>query len=420
MDTANTYLIAHDLSDSSKIRSRDVLLAEDVTFEDLMLARNTYLGLKKCGFERPSPIQLETIPLGRCGFDLVVQSKAGTGKTCIFTIVALDALQFNPNNCTQTLILTPTREIATQIHEVISLIGSEYKNLNCALCIGGIEVKQDRAKLGCSNAYGGLCQIVVGTPGRVRQLIELNILKIGQIELFVLDEADKLMDEQFKIQIDEIYKRLPSDKQMIVTSATYFDELSLFLQQYMKSAKSIRVGKELSLEGVEEFYVQSKAGHSSKTNLENKFRALRMLLDQLEFTKCFVFTNFQSRAPLICDSLNKDKLFCDKYGPTKYICAELTQDERNRVFKEFKNSEQKLLVSTDISARGIDIQGIELVINFDLPMDKATYFHRIGRAGRFGQSGKAVSIVSGESVDQSVFKKSVKSERINKLSLKEL
>lgn len=417
MNDLDKFQIAHDLSDFSRTRSKDVTLEEDVTFQDLLLGANTLLGLQRCGFRRPSPIQLETIPLGRCGFDMVIQSKAGTGKTCIFTLIALEALQFNLQNCTQTLIVAPTREIAIQVHEVISHVGSAYENLNCAICIGGIGVKEDRTRLAQLGGDRGTCQIVVGTPGRLKQLIELNILKTHLIELFVLDEADKLMDEQFKNQIDEIYKRLPKDKQMIVTSATYSNELDLFLQQYMEAPKSIRVGKGLSLEFVEEFYVNSKAGHSRKKSLENKLETLRSLLNQSEFTKCFIFTNFQARAPIICDNLNKDESFLERHKSASYICAELSQEQRNLVFAKFRNSDQKLLVSTDISARGIDIKNIELVINFDLPTDNSTYYHRIGRAGRFGQPGRAVSIVSDESVDQSVFKKSVNSDRISKLSL---
>lgn len=411
------FKIAHNLDDTSKKRSKDVELEEDVTFADLLLSQKTCSGLERCGFSRPSPIQLKTIPLGRCGFDLIVQSKAGTGKTCVFALVALEALQFNPNRCTQSLIIAPTREIAIQIHEVISSVGSGYEELHCALCIGGTEVKHDRLML--SKQACGSCQIVVGTPGRVKQLIELNILKSQSIELFVLDEADKLMEEQFKTQIDEIYKRLPREKQMIVTSATYPNELAEFLKQYMREAKNIRVGKELSLEAVEELYVVSRAGHSTKKTLENKYVTLKLLLRQISYDKCFIFTNYQARAPSICDNLNREELFVDDYGSTNYISAELSQDIRNKVFVEFKNSDQKILVSTDVSARGIDIQGIELVVNFDLPHDTDTYYHRIGRAGRFGQTGKAVSIVSSDSSDQFVFDKVIKSLRINKLTLNE-
>lgn len=418
----SSHRIAHDLSDKNVSRSKDVALDEDdvdLTFKDLMLSKRTLQGLSSCGFERPSPIQLKTIPLGRCGFDLVVQSKAGTGKTCIFAVVALEALQFNVNNFVQTLIVSPTREIASQIFEVVSSIGCYYTNVQCALCIGGTDIKQDRANLtkGSKSKNGDQCQIIIGTPGRLKHLIDLNVLHTQSIELFVLDEADKLMDEQFKVQIDEIYKRLPEDKQMIVTSATYPDELSSFLQKYMQAAKYIRVGDDISLDGIEEYYVESKAGHSNKKSQENKFHTLRSLLFYLEFKKCFIFTNYQARAPMICDFLNSDKDFSDKFGLSNYLCAELSQHQRNVVFGKFKNSDQKLLVSTDISARGIDIDGIDLVINFDLPHDGPTYFHRIGRAGRFGQAGKAVSIVSSESIDRSIFNKNINSSRINKLTL---
>lgn len=408
------YQIAHDLDNPNNLRSKDVILSESVTFDEFLLNQTTRDGLKRCRFERPSPIQLETIPLGLCGFDLVVQSKAGTGKTCVFTLVALEALQFNQSNFTQTLILAPTREVAIQIHEVVSLIGSCYTDLKCVLCIGGIDVKQDRAELSSKRN----CQIVIGTPGRVKQLIELNILSTQSIELFVLDEADKLMDEQFKLQIDDIYKRLPMDKQMIVTSATYPNELSQFLQQYMRVPKTIRLGQDLCLEAIEEFYVESKPGHSAKKSVENKLVILKTLLDQFVFAKCIIFTNFQARAPMICDNLNKEEHIERKFGQTNYLCAELSQSDRNQTFTNFKNSKQRgILISTDVSARGVDIRDIELVINFDLPGDNSTYYHRIGRAGRFGQPGKAISIVTRDAVDQATFQKNILSEKIKKITL---
>lgn len=413
METETNYRLAHDLSDTSKLRSADVALSESVSFDEFLLSSETLEGLNRCGFSRPSPVQLEATPLGLCGFDLVVQSKAGTGKTCVFALVALETLKFNSTDCTQSLILAPTREVAIQIHEVLCLIGSRHERLSCALCIGGVDVKQDRAQL-----LNKGCQIVIGTPGRVKQLIELNILKVQQIELFVLDEADKLMDEQFKTQIDEIYKRLPADKQMIVTSATYPNELAHFLQNYMRSPKTIRLGKELWLDAIEELYVESKAGHSSKKSFDNKLATLLAILQRTDFYKCIIFTNYQARAPMICDNLNKDELYLQTYGHASYICAELSQADRCRVFATFKKSDQQqVMVSTDISARGIDIQDIDFVINFDLPNDNSTYYHRIGRAGRFGQPGKAVTIVSTDAMDANSFKQHIVSDRMNKLTL---
>lgn len=420
----NSTMLAHNLADPGTLRSSDVVLDEDITFSDLLLSPETLAGLAACGFERPSPIQLETIPLGRCGFDLIVQSKAGTGKTCIFTVIALENLRHNTNGYTQTLIVAPTREIAIQIHETITLVGRTQEDLFCALCIGGVSVKEDRQRLtNCGNsskqeASKKSCQIVIGTPGRIKQLIGLNLLRTDQMELLVLDEADKLLDEQFEAQIDDIYKNLPLDKQIIATSATYPEELAHFLQKYMQSPKCIRLGREVYLEAISEYYIESKAGHSYKKSVDNKLKILKQILDQSSCTKCFIFTNYQTRAPVICEYLNQDLDCMTKYGSTSYICAELSQVERNSVFNRFRTSpSEKLLISTDISARGIDIRDIELVINFDLPPDRATYFHRVGRAGRFGQPGKAISIVSNDSVDKSLFQKSILSDRINKLTL---
>lgn len=410
-ETNNCQQIAHLITDNL---SKDVILDDDTSFEDLMLTPNTQKGLQRCGFKSPSPIQLKAIPYGRCGIDLVIQSKAGTGKTCIFTVIALEALKFNLDHSTQTLILAPTREIALQIHGVISQIGSTFQGLNCALCIGGVDLKQDRAKFAKKP-----CQIVVGTPGRINQLIEMGVLKLHDIELLILDEADKLMDDQFKIQIDQIFRVLPQEKQMIVTSATYPNELDKFLKKYMRVSRFVRVGNDISLEAIEEYFVECKAGNSSKKTLINKLSCLTQILNSIQFKKCIVFTNFQARAPQICDSLNRDDTFVQRHGRTNYLSAELSQEQRTLVFNKFKTSDQRLLVSTDISARGIDIAGIELVINLDLPYDNATYYHRIGRAGRFGRPGKAICIMSSESADKAVFMTSIWSKKIKKLTLDE-
>jgi len=406
------YLLAHDLTD--QLRSVDVLLDEDIKFADLHLSPAVLEGLNRCGFSRPSPVQLRSLPIGRCGFDLIIQSKAGTGKTCVFAVIALEALKFNHGSHPQTLVIAPTREVAIQIHEFISTMGSNQPDLSCSLCIGGVDVKEDRVNLNRGS------QILVGTPGRLKQLIDLNILKTQHIELFVLDEADKLMEEQFKIQIDEIYRRLPRDKQMIATSATYPNELDKFIRKYMQAPQSIRFGEEIRLEAMEEFYLASPAGSSAKKDLENKLSLLKSFLTSgLDFRKCFIFTNYQARAPIICNYLNKDEAFVLHNGNVDYLCAELTQSERNQNYNNFRQSkERKLLISTDVSARGLDIRDIDVVINFDIPSDKVTYYHRIGRAGRFGQAGRAFTLVSESSLDQILFKKSLETDRIKPFPFK--
>lgn len=387
----------------TKTRSSDVILDQSLSFADLQLSQETLLGIKASGYEHPSPVQLQYIPLGRCGLDLVVQSKAGTGKTCVFTVIALETLEFNKTSPIQCIIIAPIREIAIQIHDVITTLGSGYKQLNVALCIGGTDVKLDRGQL--SPIAENPCQIVVGTPGRIKQLIELSILKTNHVELFILDEADKLMDDQFKIQVDEIYKRLPRNKQMVVTSATYPNELDIFLQKYMQAPQRLSKCSNLSLEALNEYFIEVEAGHSVKKTVEKKLNLLRVILDKTNFDQCVIFTNYQTRAPIICNYLNSDSDFIERVKNVSYICSELPQNERIRIFESFKKSSCKILVSTDVSARGIDIEGVDLVINLDIPIDNSTYYHRVGRAGRFGAPGTAITLVANESVDQTQFKK---------------
>lgn len=385
-----------------------------VSFKDLGLCDTTRACLDAVNWLEPTEIQLRAIPLARCGIDLVVQSKAGSGKTGVFAVVAFEALQDNASDFSQTIVVAPTRELASQIHDVIKQMGSTNNKFKATLCIGEIPIANNIAQLKPDESTGATCQIVVGTPGRLIDLIGKNHLKTDKIELFVLDEADKLMDDNLKVQVDEIYKRLPKHKQMIVTSATYPNKLSNFLQRYMKRPIEIKLDEQLK---VDEFYVDSKAGFSTKNTIDVKFANLKLLLQKLDFKKCFIFTNHQSRAPQICDRLNSDKDIVQLFGQADYISAERNQAKRNEVVKRFRTSSQKLLVSTDVLGRGIDIPSIELVINFDLPDKQETYYHRIGRAGRLGRPGRAVSIVSGDNIDKSTFRKNIQSDRISKLSL---
>ncbi|EHB10982.1 Putative ATP-dependent RNA helicase DDX20 [Heterocephalus glaber] len=224
---------AHDIG-SPRTRTGDVLLPEPADFESLLLSRPVLEGLRAAGFQRPSPVQLKAIPLGRCGFDLIVQAKSGTGKTCVFSTIALDSLVLE--NCsTQILILAPTREIAVQIHSVITAIGIKMEGLECHVFIGGTPLSQDKARL-------KKCHIAVGSPGRIKQLIELDYLNPGSIRLFILDEADKLLEEgSFQEQINWIYSSLPASKQMLAVSATYPEFLANALTRYMREPTFVRL-----------------------------------------------------------------------------------------------------------------------------------------------------------------------------------
>ncbi|KAL3852533.1 hypothetical protein ACJMK2_016160 [Sinanodonta woodiana] len=371
--------VAHLFKD--KKRTVDVTISEDVDFSGLLLSDPVTKGLKNSGFERPSPIQLKAIPLGRCGLDLIVQAKSGTGKTCVFTVIALESLQLD--SCTiQVLVLAPTREIAIQIWDVIKSIGSVLPALQCHTFIGGLPVQEDKAKL-------KKCHIAVGTPGRIKQLIEFGALSTASIRLFVLDEADKLLEANFQQQINWIYSMLPENKQMLALSATYPEYLAQHLTAYMRNPTFIRLNiTDPALLGIRQFYISVPYHPMPQVVFESKTKVLLHIFSSISFQQCLVFSNIQTRAQSLADSLN------GKGWPTACIAGSLEQKERNEAMARLKTYKCRILISTDLTSRGIDADKVDLVINMDVPKDHETYLHRIGRAGRFGSYGASITIVS--------------------------
>ncbi|TRZ00902.1 hypothetical protein DNTS_013066 [Danionella cerebrum] len=337
---------AHELQ--SRTRTDDVLLNEGVEFSSLLLSKPVLEGLSSSGFQRPSPIQLKAIPLGRCGLDLIVQAKSGTGKTCVFTTIALDSLILE-NTTTQVLVLAPTREIAVQIHAVVMAIGSAMEGLECHVFIGGRPIIQDKQHL-------KKCHIAIGSPGRIKQLIEMGALMTSSIRMFVLDEADKLLEEDssssFQEQINWIFSSLPANKQMLALSATYPESLAQQLSRYMREPTFVRLNP------------------TDPGLLELSIWLISCL------PKVYLLS--ASRLPRF-----GNKLVCNVGG--------LSQDQRLEAMWKLKQYQCRVLISTDLTSRGIDAEKVNLVINLDVPQDWETYMHRIGRAGRFGTLGVAVT-----------------------------
>ncbi|XP_078001496.1 uncharacterized protein LOC144453987 [Glandiceps talaboti] len=381
-----SYKPAHNISE--RHRTADVLIAENVDFAGLLLSEAVQKGLTTAGFEKPSPIQLKAIPLGRCGLDLIVQAKSGTGKTCVFSVIALESLQLNSNS-TQVLVLAPTREIAVQIHDVILSIGSALLKLRCHVFIGGLPLAQDKQKL-------NKCHIAVGTPGRIKQLIEEDLINTNTIRLYVLDEADKLLDESFKEQINWIYSALPENKQMLALSATYPEYLAQQLTSYMRDPVFVRLNpKDLALQGLVQYYKVVSYNSLPHKQFEIKVQHLLQLLSQVTFNQCLIFSNYQTRAQNLSDYL------CVKGWPSTYISGSQDQTHRLQAMAMLKKFQCRVLISTDLTARGIDAERVNLVVNLDVPYDAKTYLHRIGRAGRFGTQGIAVTYAaSGQEYHQ--------------------
>ncbi|XP_044270826.1 probable ATP-dependent RNA helicase DDX20 [Tribolium madens] len=377
--------IAHDLD--AKERTKDVILDENIDFASLLLPDDIKKGLSASGFKKPSPIQFKAIPLGRCGFDLIVKSKSGTGKTLVFSIIALETV--NPaKDHLQVLILVPTREIAVQIEDVLRNVGCHINGLLIESFIGGRPLEDDVKK-------SSKCHIAVGAPGRVKHLLKVGALNTNLVKLFILDEADKLMETSFQSDINDIYTSLPPRKQMIVSSATYPQELDTFLANYMLSPTHVTSENETPLLlGLKQFAAVLTPGLNAVQQMKHKNDLLINILAKVSFTQCLIFTNYQSRTETVSNYLNQ------KGWDSVFISAAQKQTQRLEAIDNLKKFKNRILLSTDLTSRGIDAPNVDLVINYDLPCDAVTYLHRMGRAGRYGSSGICINFVSGQEVSK--------------------
>ncbi|XP_041869225.1 probable ATP-dependent RNA helicase DDX20 [Corvus kubaryi] len=363
-----------------RFRTRDVLVPGGPSdFGSLLLSPPVVAGLEAAGFHRPSPVQLKAIPLGRCGLDLIVQAKSGTGKTCVFATIALDAVLLE-SPATQILILAPTREIAVQIHAVITAIAIKMEGLECHVFIGGTPLSQDKSRL-------KKCHIAVGSPGRIKQLIELDYLSTASVRLFVLDEADKLLEEgSFQEQINWIYSSLPTNKQMLAVSATYPESLAAALTRYMREPTFVRLNPtDPGLLGLKQYYKIVNSHPLPHKTFEEKTRHLQELFSKIPFNQALVFSNLHSRAQHLAEILTS------RGFPAECISGNMNQNQRLDAMAKLKQFHCRVLISTDLTSRGIDAERVNLVINLDMPLDWETYMHRIGRAGRFGTLGLSVT-----------------------------
>ncbi|XP_037085582.1 probable ATP-dependent RNA helicase DDX20 [Pollicipes pollicipes] len=354
---------AHRLA--AKERTADVRVSEDVTFAGLLLSEPVLLGLQQAGFERPSPIQLRAIPLGRCGVDLIVQAKSGTGKTCVLAVLALELLAAAaPSGRCQALVLAPTREVAVQVAQVVAAIGSHVPGLAVHTLIGGLPLAQDVANL-------RRCQVAVGTPGRVRQLVDSEALNTDAVRLFVMDEADKLMEDAFVDDINFIYSTLPASKQMVALSATYPETLADLLARYMRTPTFVRLGKSSSaLLGIRQYVLTVPYQPLVQKQLKLKLDALVHLLSTVSFTQCLVFSNHQTRAETLSTQLTA------RGWPSTHLSSALSQERRLEALARLTSLRCRVLVATDLGARGVDSEHADLVVQLDVPWDGATYLHR--------------------------------------------
>ena len=348
------------------------------SFDDLDLQEGLLRGIYSYGFERPSAIQQRGIRPILDGRDTIGQAQSGTGKTATFVIGALQRIEYEKKDC-QALILAPTRELAQQIQKVVLALG-DYLKIRCHACIGGTSVRDDIERLREGQ------HAVVGTPGRVLDMISKRHFRVDALQVFVLDEADEMLSRGFKDQIYDIFKTLPPNVQVCLFSATMAPEILDLTTKFMRDAVRILVKKdELTLEGIRQFYVAIEKE-------EWKLDTLCDLYETLTITQAIIYCNTRRKVDFLADQMSKRDF------TVSTMHAELDQKERDLIMREFRSGSSRVLISTDLLARGIDVQQVSLVINYDLPQNMENYLHRIGRSGRFGRKGVAINFVTNNDV----------------------
>jgi len=345
-------------------------------FDDMELKEELLRGIYAYGFEKPSAIQQRAIVPCIKGFDVIAQAQSGTGKTATFAVSILQKIDTSLREC-QALILAPTRELAQQIQKVVMALG-DYMGAQCHACIGGTSVREDMRKLDIGQ------HIVVGTPGRVFDMISRKVLRTADIKQFVLDEADEMLSRGFKDQIYDVFRHLNSEIQVNLFSATVPVEVLEVTTRFMRDPVRILVKKEeLTLEGIRQFYV-------SVEREEWKLDTLCDLYETLTITQAVIFCNTRRKVDWLTEKMHqRDFTVSAMHG-------DMDQKERDVIMREFRSGSSRVLITTDLLARGIDVQQVSLVINYDLPTNRENYIHRIGRGGRFGRKGVAINFVTDD------------------------
>lgn len=361
--------------DETKIETGDWTLVVK-TFDEMKLNEQLLRGIYAYGFEKPSSIQKRGIMPILAGHDTIAQAQSGTGKTATFSISTLQKIDLKLKK-TQALILAPTRELAQQIQKVVRALG-DFLEVTSHACVGGTRVTDDVKIL-----RNGV-QVVVGTPGRVYDMITRSVMNLSQVKLFILDEADSMLDRGFKEQIYDVFQHLPPSVQVCLFSATMPEEILDISKRFMRDPVRILVKRdELTLEGIKQFYV-----HVEREDW--KFETLCDLYETLTITQAIIYCNTRRKVDWLTGKMiSKDFTVSSMHG-------EMSQGDREMIMKEFRSGSSRVLITTDLLARGIDVQQVSLVINYDLPGNRENYIHRIGRSGRFGRKGVSINFVTND------------------------
>jgi len=356
----------------NRVKTADVTATKGNEFEDFCLKRPLLMGIFEKGWEKPSPIQEASIPIALAGRDILARAKNGTGKTGAYTIPILEQIDVT-KDVIQGMIVVPTRELALQTSQ-IAIELSDHMGIKVMVTTGGTNLKDDIMRL-----YEKV-HLVVATPGRILDLMEKQVADVSNCRILVLDEADKLLSQDFKGMLDRVIHHLPRERQILLFSATFPLTVESFMRKHLTDPYEINLMDELTLKGITQFYafVQER----------QKVHCLNTLFSKLRINQSIIFCNSTQRVELLAKKITELGYSC------YYIHAKMAQAHRNRVFHDFRDGSCRNLVCSDLFTRGIDIQAVNVVINFDFPKMAETYLHRIGRSGRFGHLGIAINLIT--------------------------
>jgi ATP-dependent RNA helicase DDX6/DHH1 len=356
----------------NRVKTTDVTSTKGNEFEDYCLKRELLMGIFEKGWEKPSPIQEASIPIALSGRDILARAKNGTGKTGAYAIPILERVDVSKNEI-QALVMVPTRELALQTSQICIELS---KHCGCKVMVttGGTNLKDDIMRL-----YD-VVHVIIATPGRILDLMNKNLVNSSKCGMLVLDEADKLLSQDFKGMLDSIISHLPNDRQILLYSATFPLTVEHFMRKHLSKPYEINLMDELTLKGVTQYYAYVQE--------RQKVHCLNTLFSKLQINQSIIFCNSTQRVELLAKKITELGYSCF------YIHAKMNQQHRNRVFHDFRQGLCRNLVCSDLFTRGIDIQAVNVVINFDFPKHAETYLHRIGRSGRFGHLGIALNLIT--------------------------
>jgi translation initiation factor 4A len=360
---------------ATKPDDEEIHLEPVTSFEEMGLKAELFRGILAYGFETPSIIQQQAIPaFVQHNRDIIAQAQSGTGKTATFSVALLQKIK-EEDDALQGIILAPTRELASQIHGVISALG-QFTKARISLVSGGGGVRDSIRQLQRDRPH-----VVVATPGRICHFIRDRYINTRNVRYIIMDEADELLSDGFADQVREIISQLPEELQIGLYTATITEEMNDIVKQFMRNPIEVRVKREeLTLEGIRQYKVSLDQEHW-------KFGVLKDLYSSISIYQMMIYCNSKRNVEFLKRQMDEENIPCEA------IHGELSTDERSNIMHRFRAGDVRVLVTTDLLCRGIDVQQVSLVINYDLPRDVAPYLHRIGRGGRFGRKGYAINLV---------------------------